>query len=155
MEIVFGSDHAGFELKNKLISHVREKGFKVQDIGCFGTESVDYPLYGYLVGKRVSMSGDSLGVVVCGTGIGISIAAGKVKGIRAFACSDSYSARMAREHNDANVIGIGARVIGEELAKDIIDSFLSAEFKGGRHGRRISMINEIDETGVLSSATDE
>ena len=155
MKIIFGSDHAGFELKNVLIRHVRDKGYEVDDAGCFGPSSVDYPLYGYIVGKRVTEEQDSLGIILCGTGIGISMAAGKVKGVRAFACSEPYSARMAREHNDANVIGIGARVVGEELAKDIVDSFLSASFAGGRHGRRVGMINEIDETRALSAAQNE
>ena len=155
MKILFGSDHAGYELKNKLMQYVREKGYEVTDKGCFGTESVDYPLYGYLVGKEVAGSEDTLGVVVCGTGIGISMAAGKVKGIRAFACSDPYSAGKAREHNNANVIGIGARVVGDELAKAILDSFLNTSFAGGRHARRVDMISEIDSSQSLAAERNE
>ena len=155
MMIIFGSDHAGYELKNKLMRYVSEKGYEVIDKGCFGAESVDYPLYGYLVGREVAQNDGALGVVVCGTGIGISMAAGKVKGVRAFACSDPYSAGKAREHNNANVIGIGARVVGDELAKTILDSFLNASFAGGRHARRVDMISEIDASQSLAAAGNE
>lgn len=152
MKIAFGADHAGLELKNTLMAHAQEQGYEVKDYGCYEKVSVDYPKYGFLVGKAVANGECDLGVVVCGTGAGISIAANKVKGVRAVACSEPYTARMCREHNNANVLGIGARVVGDELAKTILDAYLSASFLGDRHARRVNMLIEIDESGDLAAA---
>ena len=152
MKIAFGCDHAGVDLKNILMAHAAQQGFEVKDYGCYEKASVDYPKYGFIVGKAIVDGECDLGVVVCGTGAGISIAANKVKGIRAVACSDPFTARMCREHNNANVLGIGARVVGDELAKTILDAYLSASFLGERHARRVDMLIEIDETRDLAAA---
>lgn len=152
MTIAFGSDHAGLELKKALMAHVSELGYAVHDYGCYENVSVDYPLYGFLVGKSVASGDCALGIAICGTGVGISLAANKVKGVRAFACSEPYSAKLAREHNNANVLCMGARVVGDELAKMIADAFLEASFQGGRHARRVGLIDEIDQTGDLAAA---
>lgn len=150
MTIAFGSDHAGLALKNILMEHVSSLGYAVHDYGCYEPMSVDYPRYGYLAGKAVSDGDCALGVLVCGTGVGISLAANKVQGVRAVVCSEPYSAKLAREHNDANMLAVGARVVGDELAKMILDAFLDARFQGGRHTRRVDMIAEIEQTGSLA-----
>lgn len=145
MKIAIGSDHGGYELKKKLIKYMVDLGYEVIDYGTDTEESVDYPDYGEKVAKSVVEGNEDLGVVICGTGIGISIAANKVKGARAALCGDTFSASMARKHNDANIIALGARVIGDELAKAILKSFLDSEFEGGRHGRRVEKIMEIEK----------
>lgn len=139
MRIAIGSDHGGFELKNKLVSYLREKGISVEDFGTNSNESVDYPKYAHLVANEVLKDFD-LGILVCGTGIGIGIAANKVKGIRAALCYDINTATLAREHNNANILVLGGRTTSEELAKEITDVFLSTEFEGGRHQRRVDMM---------------
>lgn len=140
MKIGFGSDHAGFELKEKLRKHLEDKGYECIDFGPFNDDRVDYPDYGRLVGEKIIAGEVDKGVLVCGTGIGISIAANKIKGIRACVCSEPYSAIMSVKHNNAQIISVGARVVGEDLAKLIVDSFFEAEFEGGRHARRVDKI---------------
>lgn len=143
--IFIGADSAGFPLKEKLIPHLTELGYEVTDCGTDSTASCHYPDFAAAVCKNVQ--GDlegSFGILVCGTGIGMSMCANKYDGIRAALCSDTYSAKMTRAHNDANVICMGARVIGECLAIDILDAFLGAEFEGGRHKVRVDMMTEIE-----------
>ena len=143
MKIAFGCDHGGYELKPAVVKHLQEKGYEVVDYGCYGTESVDYPVYGEKVGRAVASGECELGVLICGTGIGISLAANRVRGVRAAVCSEPYSAEMTRRHNNANIIAFGARVVGEGTALTIVDAFLGAQFEGGRHERRVKMLDEI------------
>ena len=146
MRIAVGSDHAGFEMKQMLAEHVSAAGHDVVDVGTDGTASVDYPDFGAAVGRAV-VSGDAdFGVAVCGSGIGICIAANKIPGIRAATVHDVTSARLSREHNDANVMCIGQRFVGSQVALDAVDAFLSAEFAQGRHSRRVDKITGL-ETG--------
>ena len=128
--IAIGSDHGGFELKAEILKHLKEKGYQVEDMGTCDCNSVDYPDYGLIVAEAVSSGRCEKGIVICGTGIGISIAANKVPGIRAALCTDSFMSRMAKEHNNANIIALGARVIGPGLALDIVDTWLTSEFQG-------------------------
>lgn len=137
-----GSDHGGFELKEHLKAHLLEKGYEVVDFGTHSEESVDYPEIGKKVAAEVVSGEVELGILVCGTGIGIGISANKVKGIRCAICSDVYSAKMSRAHNNANMISLGGRVVGRDLAFEIIDAWLATEFEGGRHERRINKIEE-------------
>ena len=144
--IAIASDHAGFELKTEIMRHLSDKGIPFEDLGtCDGSTSVDYNDYGEAVAVAVSKGTHEKGIVVCGTGIGISISANKVPGIRAALCTDSYMARMSREHNDANILALGARVIGVGLAIDIVDTWLNASFLGGRHQRRVDKFAQIEE----------
>lgn len=145
MKIAIGSDHAGLPLKNEIIKHLEGKGIEVKDFGTYSTDSCDYPDYALKVAEEVAAKNFELGVLVCGTGIGISIAANKVPGIRAALCSDTFSAHACREHNDANILSIGQRVVGPGLALDIVDSFLNAKFQGDRHQKRIDKITEIEK----------
>lgn len=144
MRIALGSDHGGFLLKNEIKRHLEQKGIDFEDLGCFSTESVDYPDIGQAVGEAIVKGEFDRGIICCGTGIGISISANKVPGIRAALCGDCFSAKASREHNDANVLAMGERVIGVELAKMIVDIWLSTEFQGGRHGRRVDKIAKIE-----------
>ena len=146
MKIALGSDHGGFELKNIIKEHLLQKGNEILDFGTESSKSVDYPEYGFKVGQAVIAKETDLGVVVCGTGIGISIAANKVKGIRAALCTDSYMARMAREHNNANILALGSRVIGPGVALDIVDTFLNTAFGESRHARRLKLITDFEES---------
>ena len=143
MKICFGCDHAGFALKEPVLAHLRELGCEIVDVGCYSPERVDYPVIGEQAARRVASGECDLGVLICGTGIGISLAANHVKGIRAAVCSDPYSAELARRHNDANIICFGARVIGEGTACSILDAFLNARFEGGRHAKRVEMLEQI------------
>ena len=139
--IAIGSDHAGFDLKAKLVEELRSSGYEVQDLGTHdATKSVDYPDFGKAVAEAVASGKVDGGVVVCGTGIGISIAANRVPGVRAGLCHDITSARLCREHNDANVLALGARLIGDVVAKDCLDTFLNTEFAGDRHVRRVEKL---------------
>lgn len=138
--IAIGSDHAAFEFKEALKAYLIEKGYQLQDFGACGTERVDYCDFGFRVGEAVASGACEKGLVFCGTGVGIAISANKVKGIRAVVCSEPYSARLSREHNDTNILALGARVVGIELAKMIVDVWLSARFEGGRHQDRIDKI---------------
>lgn len=145
MKIAVGSDHGGFLLKDEIMKHLKQKNIDFVDFGCFTTESVDYPDIGQAVGEAVAGGEYDKGIICCGTGIGISISANKVPGIRAALCGDCFSAKASREHNDANVLALGERVIGVELAKMIVDIWISTEFQGGRHGRRVEKIAKIEE----------
>ena len=141
--IGIGSDHGGFELKEAVKQHLEERGLEYKDFGTYTPASCDYPVYGRAVAKAVASGECDRGIIICGTGIGISITANKVKGIRAALCSDCFSAQATREHNDANILAMGARVLGEGLALKIVDTFLDTPFSGDpRHVRRISMIEE-------------
>ena len=142
--IVIGADHAGFRAKQSIKAFLESAGYTVEDVGTHSEESVDYPDIARAVGERVAGANDSLGILVCGTGIGVSIAANKVEGIRAALAHDSLTARRAREHNDANVIALGGKVVGEDEALDIVQEFLNAQFAGGRHQRRVDKITEMD-----------
>lgn len=150
MKLVIANDHAAVDLKFAILEHLKECGIEVVNIGTDTKERYQYPLAGYRAAKMVASGEADGGVLICGTGIGISLAANKVKGIRAAVCSEPYSAKMAREHNNANMIAFGARVVGEDLAKMIVDSWLDAKFQGGRHAERVALIDEIEETGELS-----
>ena len=146
MKIAIGNDHAAGELKPVIIDLIKELGNDIIDVGAPEVEAVDYPIPGEKVGRLVVSGEADLGVLICGTGVGISLAANKVKGIRAAAVSDTATARLIREHNNANVIAIGARIVGAELAKDIIKTFLTTDFSGEeRHQRRINLISEVEE----------
>lgn len=142
MKIAIGSDHAGFYLKKDLIKYLEEKNIEVKDMGPFDDNRVDYPDYGHAVGHEVIDNKMDFGIVICGSGIGISISANKVKGIRAALCSEPYSARLARRHNDANVLAMGARLIGHDMALEIVDAFLNEKFESGRHINRVNKIEE-------------
>ena len=144
-KITIGSDHAGYELKLKVIDHLKERGIEAIDVGTYSTDSCDYPDFAHAVCKNVQEGVTELGILVCGTGIGMSMAANKHKGIRASACSDTFSARLTRMHNDANVLCFGERVVGMGLACDLVDNFIDAEFEGGKHARRVDMITAIEK----------
>ena len=145
MKLVIGSDHGGYALKEVVKAYLREQGHEVCDRGTDnGETSVDYPDYGRAVAEDVAAGKYDFGIVICGTGIGISIAANKVPGIRAALCTDPYMARMARMHNDANILALGGRVVGPGLALDIVAAFLAGEFAGGRHARRVDKIMALE-----------
>ncbi|WP_027632617.1 ribose 5-phosphate isomerase B [Clostridium hydrogeniformans] len=144
MKIAIGSDHGGFKLKSEIIKHLEGKGIDVKDFGTYSEESCDYPDIALAVGEKVSNKDFDFGILICGTGIGISIAANKVKGVRAALCSDTFSAHATREHNNANILALGERVVGPGLALDIVDTFLNAKFQGDRHIRRINKITDIE-----------
>ena len=138
-KIIIGSDHGGFKLKNEIIQHIEKLGYEVFDLGCYSTESCDYPLIAQTVAKKV-LEEKSKGILICGTGIGVSIAANRFSGIRASHCTDTFTARMTRMHNDSNILCLGERITGTGLALDIVDIWLNTEFEGGRHQKRIDMI---------------
>jgi ribose 5-phosphate isomerase B len=142
--LAIGSDHAAFEFKEAIKAYLDERGIEYKDLGCFSNERTDYPTYGEKVAKAVAGGECDRGLLFCGTGVGMSLAANKVKGIRAVVCSDCYTAALSRRHNDANVLALGARVVGLDLAKMIIDTWLSTEFEGGRHADRVAMISDIE-----------
>ena len=143
--IAIGSDHGGYALKEQIKKHLDELGLAYRDYGTDSEASCDYPIYGEAVARAVAGGEAERGIVICGTGIGISISANKVKGIRAALCGDCYSAEYTRRHNDANVLALGARVLGEGLAEKIVDTFLSTDFEGGRHARRVALISALEE----------
>lgn len=145
MKVAIGSDHAGFPLKEEIIKHLKEKGIGFEDFGTYTDESCDYPDIAEKVGTEVVSKKYDCGILICGTGIGISIAANKISGVRAALCGDTFSAHAAREHNDANILALGARVVGIGLACDIVDTFLNASFQGDRHLRRINKISELEK----------
>ena len=142
--IAIASDHGGFELKQEMMAHLRERGLEYEDFGTFSPESCDYPDFGEPAARAVAEGRCDRGILICGTGIGIGIAAGKVKGIRVCTCSDVYSAELSKRHNNSNVLAMGALVVGTERAKMIARHWLTAEFEGGRHQRRIDMITRIE-----------
>jgi len=145
MKIAIGNDHAAVELRELIAEYLVELGHEVVKFGAGPGEACDYPAVGEEVGKEVASGNFDCGVLICGTGVGISIAANKVDGIRAGVCSDTATARLIKQHNNANIIAFGARIVGSELAKDIVKSYLDAEFEGGRHQRRIDMITDIEK----------
>ncbi len=143
-KIVMASDHAGFDLKNTLVEQLKNDGYEVEDAGTYSKDSCDYPVFAEKACRYMLDGKAELCILVCGTGIGMSMAANKVKGIRAACCSDTYSAKYTRLHNDANVLCMGARVVGEGLAYEIAKVFLETEFEGGKHLRRINMISDLE-----------
>lgn len=146
MIIGIGCDHAAFDMKKQVASYLEAQGHEVRDYGCFSAQRCDYPLYGEAVARAVQKGEVARGVLICGTGVGISLAANKVKGIRAAVCSEPVTARLARQHNNAQIIAFGARIVGLETAQAIVDAFLGAEFEGGRHQARLDIISDIEET---------
>jgi ribose 5-phosphate isomerase B len=143
MKIAIGSDHGGFELKEKIRSLLIGLGHEVRDLGCYSPDSVDYPIQGREVAKSVASDQCERGVLVCGTGIGMSIVANRIPGVRATLCHDLFTARMSREHNDSNILCMGGRVIDHGLAEEMVKVWLMTPFKGGRHSRRINMIDSL------------
>jgi ribose 5-phosphate isomerase B len=142
--IVLSSDHAAIALRQAIAAHIAARGWEAVDIGPTTPESTPYPAQGEAAARRVASGDCRFGIILCGTGQGIMMAANKVKGIRCGVCADTYSARMIRQHNDANMLSLGARVVGEGLALDIVDAFLSAQFEGGRHAVRVEMIGVME-----------
>ena len=142
--IAIGCDHGGYELKQKILAHLRQRRLEYRDFGCDSTASVDYPVYGKAVAHAVASGECEKGIVICSTGIGISIAANKVRGIRCALCSEPLSAEMTRRHNNANMLAMGAGMIGKNMAERIVEVFLSTEFEGGRHERRVGLLDAIE-----------
>ena len=151
MKLAIGNDHVAVEMKNEIMAHLKDRGIEVINVGTDTPDRFNYPVSGYKVAKMVANGEVDGGVLICGTGVGISLAANKVKGIRACVCSEPYTARLSKQHNNANIIAFGARVIGVELAKMIVDEWLDAEFQGGRHAERVDMIMEIERTQSLTA----
>lgn len=145
-KITIGSDHAGYALKIKIIAHLHELGWEVIDVGTDSEASCDYPVFADAVCKNIQKGTTKLGILICGTGIGMSMAANKHRGIRAAACSDVFSARLTRAHNDANILCFGERVVGYGVACDLVDAFLSTEFEGGKHQRRVDLFMQLEKT---------
>ena len=150
MKLAIGNDHVAVEMKNEIMAHLESRGIEVINVGTDTPDRFNYPVSGYKVAKMVANGEVDGGVLICGTGVGISLAANKVKGIRACVCSEPYTARLSKQHNNANIIAFGARVIGVELAKMIVDEWLDADFQGGRHAERVDMIMEIERTQSLT-----
>lgn len=144
MKIGIGNDHAAVDMKKEIAAYLEEKGYEVVNFGTDSNESCNYPEYGEKVGLAVAGGEVDLGILICGTGVGISLAANKVEGIRAVVCSEPYTAKLSRQHNNTNILAFGARVIGIEMAKMIVDEWLAAEFMGGKHGTRVAMIMDIE-----------
>lgn len=144
MKIAMGNDHGGTELKWVIKKYLEEKGHEIVNFGTDTNDSCDYPVFAKKVADAVVAKDVDCGILICGTGVGISIAANKVKGIRAAVCGDTTTARLVKQHNNANILALGARIVGVELAKDICDAYLEAEFEGDRHNRRIAMIHELE-----------
>ena len=146
MKIVLGCDHAGFNIKDAVIAHIQSKGHEVIEVGTFSSDSCHYPLFAHAACEKILDGTCELGILICGTGIGMSIAANKHDGIRAACCSDVFSARLTREHNDANILCFGERVVGLGLALDLVDAFLNAEYaNGGNHLTRVAMLSQIEQ----------
>lgn len=144
-KIIIGCDHGGLELKLDIVAHLQKRGIEVLDIGTYSSESCNYPTYAHALCERIQSGEFERGILVCGTGIGMSMAANKHSGIRAACCADTFSARMTRMHNDANVLCLGGRVVGAGLACDMVDLFVDTEFEGGRHSDRVAMISELEK----------
>lgn len=149
MKIAIGNDHAAVEMKNGIMDYLKSKGHEIVNVGTDSTESFNYPISGFKVAKLVANNEVDKGILICGTGVGISLSANKVQGIRCVVCSDPFTAKLSRQHNNTNVLAFGARVIGIETAKMIVDEWLAAEFEGGRHQKRLDMITEIERTQNL------
>ena len=152
MKLAIGNDHVAIEMKNDIKAYLESKGIEVVNVGTDSPERFNYPISGYKVAKLVASGEVDGGVLICGTGVGISLAANKVKGIRACVCSEPYTARLSKQHNNSNIIAFGTRVIGIETAKMIVDEWLATEYEGGRHQTRIDMIAEIENTQELEAA---
>ena len=149
MKIVIGCDHAGFAIKNAVKAHVESKGYEVVDVGTYSTDSCHYPVYAHAACEKILSGECELGILICGTGIGMSMAANKHKGIRAACCSDTFSARMTREHNDANLLCFGERVVGVGLALELCDAFLGADYlNNGNHVTRVAMLKDIENQNL-------
>ncbi len=155
MKLAIGNDHVAVQMKNEIMEYVRNKGIEIINVGTDSEERFNYPVSGYRVGKMVASGEVDGGILICGTGVGISLAANKVHGVRACVCSEPYSAKLSKQHNNSNIIAFGSRVIGIETAKMIVDEWLNAQYEGGRHQKRIDMIAEIEETQNLSDADNE
>lgn len=151
MKIAIGNDHAAVEMKNEIMKYLRSKGIEVVNVGTDTAERFDYPVAAYRAAKLVAAGEADGGVLICGTGVGIGLAANKLRGIRCCICSDPYTARLSKQHNNANMIAFGARVVGIETAKMIVDEWLDAQFEGGRHAERVALITEIEQTQALAS----
>ena len=151
-KLAIGNDHTAIEMKREIMAHVQAKGIEVVNVGTDSPESFNYPISGYKVARMVADGKVDGGILICGTGVGISLAANKVNGIRCVVCSEPYSARLSRQHNNSNIVSFGARVIGVETAKDIVDAWVDTEFEGGRHQTRVDMIMEIEQTQKLAAA---
>ena len=149
MKIAIGCDHIGYPLKLKVIAHLIELGHEVEDVGTHNEERCNYPIYGQQVALRVADGRAEKGILICGTGVGISLSANKVKGIRAVVCSEPYSAQLSRQHNNTNIVAFGSRVVGDAVALQIVDAFLTAEYEGGRHQTRIDMISAIENGEIV------
>jgi ribose 5-phosphate isomerase B len=145
MKIAIGNDHAAIELKNVVKEYLESKGHTVDDFGANENKGISYTVFGETVGEKVASGAYDCGVLICGTGVGISIAANKVPGVRAGVCSEPTTARLIKEHNNANIVAFGARSVGEEVAKRILDAYLGATFQGGRHAERVGMLSEIEK----------
>jgi ribose 5-phosphate isomerase B len=145
MKLAIGNDHTAVALKQTIMEHLEARGVEVINVGTDSTDSFDYPISGYRVGKLVADGEVDGGVLICGTGVGISLAANKVKGVRACVCSEPYTAALSKRHNNSNIIAFGARVVGDEMAKLIVDSWLDATYEGGRHQRRVDLITAVEE----------
>lgn len=145
MKIALGNDHAAIELKHTVKEYLESLGHEVEDLGANENKGISYTVFGEAVGEKVANKEVDFGVLICGTGVGISIAANKVPGIRAAVCSEPTTARLVKEHNNANIIAFGARIVGEEVAKSILDAYMNASFQGGRHEERVNMITEIEQ----------
>jgi len=153
-KLAIGNDHTAVDMKNEIMAYLQDKGYEVVNVGTDSAERFNYPVAGYKVARMVADGEVDGGVLICGTGVGISLAANKVRGIRAVVCSEPYSARLSRQHNNTNIVAFGARVVGVETAKDIVDAWLGAEYEGGRHAVRVDMIGEIEQTQALEAAQD-
>jgi ribose 5-phosphate isomerase B len=143
--LAIGNDHAGYNLKVKVVEFLKEIGYSVKDFGTSSINSVDYPDYGLAVAEAVNRGECERGIIICGTGLGISMSANKVPGIRAALCTNEYMAKMSREHNDANILALGGRVVGEDLALSIVRVWLASEFQGGKHKNRVDKISQIEK----------
>lgn len=145
MKLALGADHGGYSLKELLKQHLQEQGYEIEDFGTYDTASCNYPVYAEKVARAVADGQAELGILICGTGIGMSIAANKIKGIRAAAVSDCFAAQATREHNNSNILCLGERIVGPGLAMRIADTWLNAAFQGGRHQTRVDMISALEE----------
>ena len=152
MKLVIGNDHAAVEMKMEIMKYLQDKGIEVINVGTDTTDRYHYPVAGFKAGKMVASGEVDGGVLICGTGVGVSLAANKVKGVRACVCSEPYTAKLSKQHNNTNIICFGARVIGIEMAKMIVDTWLDAKFEGGRHQDRVDMVMEIEATQELKAA---
>lgn len=153
--IALGSDHVGIELKRKIMEYLDERGMAYRDFGAYDTARCNYPEYALQAARAVASGECERGILCCGTGVGISIAANKVRGIRCVVCSEPYSALLSRQHNDTNMLAMGSRVVGSDLARMIVEQWLAGEYEGGRHQKRVDEISEIEQTGALACLADK